>query len=112
MRICKSLLLKNDPALIAEYMSHHAQGRAWPEVTEGMKNIGILDMEIYIADNRLFMIMDVADDFDHDEAFSRLTLMPRQKEWESLMSTYQAVGDADNASEKWTIIKRIFKLEE
>jgi len=112
MRICKTLQLKNDPHLIEEYISHHAQGRAWPEVTEGMKKIGILDMEIYIAENRLFMIMDVADDFDHDEAFSRLAVMPRQKEWEQLMSVYQKAEVTDKASEKWKVLRRIYKFND
>lgn len=112
MRICKTLSLKNDDHLIQEYIAYHAKGKAWPEITQGIKAIGILDMEIYIADNRLFMIMEVADDFDHDNAFARLALMDRQKEWESLMSKFQDVTCEDDASGKWKIIDRIFKLEE
>lgn len=112
MRICKTLFLKNDDRLIQEYIAYHAKGKAWPEITQGIKEIGILDMEIYIADNRLFMIMQVIDDFDHDNAFAHLALMPRQKEWESLMSKFQDVTCQDDAAGKWKIIERIFKLEE
>jgi len=111
MRICKTLLLKDDPDLIAEYISHHAEGNAWPEISAGMKAIGIVDMEIYITGNRLFMIMDVVDNFDHSKAFAELSTLPRQHEWESLMSKYQSVGATETAAEKWEIIKKIYKLD-
>jgi len=45
-RYCKTLKLENDPQLINEYIKVHAMGAAWPEVTEGMKKVGIIDMEI------------------------------------------------------------------
>ena len=60
-RHCLTLDLKNDPALIAEYKKHHQH--VWPEILNSIHDSGILDMEIYLLDTRLFMIMEVADNF-------------------------------------------------
>lgn len=45
-----------------------------------MKEVGILDMEIYLLGTRLFMIMDTVPDFDHDSAMTELAKKPRQSE--------------------------------
>jgi len=67
-RYCKTLTLEDDPKLIEEYKKVHAPGACWPEITQGMIEVGILDMEIYIMGNRLFMIMDTLPEFDHDRS--------------------------------------------
>jgi L-rhamnose mutarotase len=54
-----------------------------------MKEVGILDMEIYIHGNVLFMIMDTVAEFDHEKAFKELAKKPRQAEWEAHMSQFQ-----------------------
>ena len=41
--------LKNNPDLIAMYRRCHSQAEAWPEIREGIRSVGILEMEIYIA---------------------------------------------------------------
>ena len=38
--------LKDDPNLIEQYNKLHATGAILPEITSGMKEVGILDMEI------------------------------------------------------------------
>ena len=81
-RYCKTLDLRNDSTLIAAYKKAHSKGQAWPEITQGMREVGILDMEIYIAGTRLFMIMDTVPDFEHNKAFTELAKKPRQAEWE------------------------------
>ena len=47
-RYCKTLQLENDAEFIEEYKKIHAMGNAWPEITQGMKDVGIIDMEIYL----------------------------------------------------------------
>jgi L-rhamnose mutarotase len=59
-----------------------------PEITCGMREIGILDMEIYIHKTRLFMIIDTVPDFDHERAMAELARKPRQSEGEALMSRF------------------------
>ena len=76
-RYCKCIELKNDPNLMKEYKELHAMGVAWPEITSGMKEINILDMEIYISGTILFMIMDVKADFNHEQAMAKLEILLR-----------------------------------
>jgi L-rhamnose mutarotase len=108
-RYCKTLTLKDDPELIEEYKEVHRQ--IWPEIPEGMKKVGILNMEIYIRGNLLFMIMDAVPDFDHEEAMNRLAHLPRQAEWEAYVSKYQETTENATADEKWQLMERIFTLE-
>ena len=111
-RYCKALSLKDDPQLIEDYKKVHAPGAAWPEITKGMKEVGIIDMEIYLLQNNLFMIMDTGVDFDHDQAMSELALKPRQSDWEAYVSRFQQTSDFSTAAEKWQLMERIYKMED
>ena len=51
-RICRTLELRDDPQLIAEYRRRHSQGAIWPEIPAGIREAGILEMEIYLLDTR------------------------------------------------------------
>jgi L-rhamnose mutarotase len=110
-RYCKTLTLKDDPRLIEAYKKVHAPGSVWPEITRGMTEVGILDMEIYITGNRLFMIMDTLPDFDHERAMAELASKPRQAEWETYVSRFQRTSADASADEKWRVVERIFKLD-
>lgn len=110
-RYCKSLSLKDDPQLIEDYKKVHAPGAAWPEVTAGMREVGIVDMEIYLDGNRLFMIMETIADFDHDVAMAQLATKPRQSEWEAYVSKFQQSTADATADEKWHLLERIYKLD-
>ncbi len=111
-RYCKTLTLKDDPALIEQYIRIHDKNVVWPEVTQGMKEVGIIDMEIYIYDNNLFMIMDTKLDFNHDLAMDKLGRLPRQTEWELYVSKFQDTEDGASAKGKWLLMERIFKMEQ
>lgn len=111
-RYCKTLELKSDPELIQEYINAHAPGAAWPEITKGMREVGILDMQIYRDGYRLFMIMDTVPDFDHDRAMAELAGKPRQAEWEGRMSRFQAASAGATAGEKWRLMERIYNMED
>jgi len=110
-RYCKTLTLQDDPQLISEYKKVHASGSTWPEITQGMIEVGILDMEIYIMGTRLFMIMDTVPEFDHDRAMDELAAKPRQSEWEAYVSRFQKTSSEATADEKWQLMERIYKLE-
>lgn len=110
-RYCKTLSLKEDAHLIEDYKKVHAPGAAWPEITAGMREVGIVDMEIYIQGTRLFMIMDTVPDFDHDKAMAALSRKPRQSEWEAYVSRFQQSSAEATADEKWQLMERIYKLD-
>ena len=57
-RYCQMLNLKNDAALIAEYRKRHSEGKVWPETLAAIREVGILEMEIYILGTNLFMIVE------------------------------------------------------
>lgn len=107
-RYCQTLTLKDDPELIAAYAEEHKH--VWPEIREGFREIGILDMEIYLRDNLLFMIVDTVDGFDWERDYGRLGELPRQMEWEEYMSKYQVTDPHASPSEKWRLMERIFKM--
>ena len=110
-RYCKTLSLKDDAQLIEDYKKVHAPGAAWPEITQGMREVGIIDMEIYILGTRLFMIMDTVADFDHEKAMAELATKPRQSEWEAYVSKFQQTSSEATADEKWQLMERIYKLD-
>lgn len=109
-RFCQTLDLKDSPELIAEYRRRHSEGEAWNEVIHGIKEVGILEMEIYLVGTRLFMIVETPLDFDWDKAMARLATLPRQQEWEDYMSEFQVALQGASSDEKWRMMERIFHL--
>lgn len=109
-RYCQTLDLRDDPELIARYVEAHDRLHAWPEIREGIRSVGILEMEIYILGNRLFMIVEAPLDFNWDEAMRRLATLPRQQEWEDFVSLFQACRPGATSSDKWRMMRRMFYL--
>ena len=108
-RYCLTLDLKDDRELIAEYKQHHE--KIWPEITQSIKNAGIEDLEIYLLGTRMFMIMEVSDQF----SFAAKTKADKEdlkvREWEQLMWKYQQALPQAGQDEKWLLMERIFSLE-
>lgn len=111
-RYCQTLDLKDDPELIARYVEAHDRFHAWPEIREGIREVGILEMEIYILGNRLFMIVETPLDFDWDAAMARLATLPRQQEWEDYVAMFQACRTGASSNDKWQMMERMFYLYE
>lgn len=109
-RFCQTLDLKDNPELIAEYRRRHSEGETWCEIIDGIREVGILEMEIYILGTRLFMIVETPVDFDWDEAMTRLSTLPRQQEWEDYMSEFQVAAQGASSNDKWQMMERIFHL--
>jgi L-rhamnose mutarotase len=109
-RYCQTLDLKNDPALIAEYVKRHSEAEAWPEIRAGIKEVGILEMELYILGTRLFMIVETPLDFEWDSAMAKLAGLPRQAEWEAYRSIFQVAKPGASSAEKWQLMDKIFHL--
>lgn len=109
-RYCQTMDLKDDPELIVEYTKRHSEAEAWPEIRAGIREVGILEMEIYILGNRIFMIVETPLDFDWGVAMKRLATLPRQEEWENYMSIFQVCKEGATSDEKWNMMQRIFYL--
>lgn len=111
-RYCQTLELKDDPQLIKEYVKRHSELHHWPEIVAGIREVGILEMEIYLLGTTLFMIVETPLDFEWDIAFAKLAELPRQSEWETYMSIFQQADADATSSEKWKLMDRIFHLYE
>ena len=111
-RYVQTMELKDDAALIAEYQRRHSQGEAWPEILEGIRQVGILDMQIFILGTQLVMIVETPLDFDWDSAMARLATLPRQQEWEDYMAIFQQCKPGATSDDKWQMMRRMFYLYE
>jgi L-rhamnose mutarotase len=109
-RHCLTLDLKNDLSLITEYKKHHE--KIWPEVYTSIKASGIVEMEIYLYGNRLFMIMETEENFSFDRKSALDAEYPKVAEWEKLMWKYQQSLPGSKPGEKWKLMERIFSLAE
>ncbi|TAH27167.1 MAG: L-rhamnose mutarotase [Cytophagales bacterium] len=107
-KYCLALDLKNDEALIKEYEEHHKN--VWKEILEGIKTVGIIDMQIYRIENRMFMIIETESDFDFDKQMEILSQLPRQQEWEKLMWKFQQSLPNSAPNSKWQLMNKVFQL--
>jgi L-rhamnose mutarotase len=108
-RYCLTLDLKKNADLIRQYEDHHKN--VWPEIIESIKGAGIEKLEIYRFSTRLFMIMEVNENF----SFERKAMADEQNEavrkWESLMWNYQQPLAEATKGEKWMLMDKIFDLK-
>ena len=105
-RYCQTLELLDDPEMIRRYCQVHQQ--VWPEIIEGQRQVGILDMQIYRRGTHVFMICDTVDDFDWDRDMARLATLPRQAEWEAFVAKAQGADPSLPSYRKWRLMERIF----
>ena len=109
-RYVQILELKDDPELIALYRKAHSKEESWQEIRDGIRQVGILEMEIYILGSRLVMIVETGLDFNWDEAMARLATLPRQQEWEAYVARFQQCAEGATSDEKWQMMERMFYL--
>lgn len=107
-RYALALDLKEDKKFIRAYEACHRQ--VWPEILESLQSSGIQHMEIYRTDNRLFMIMEVRDDFSFEAKAAADKANPKVQEWETLMWRYQQALPHAKPGEKWVLMDKIFSL--
>jgi L-rhamnose mutarotase len=107
-RHCLTLDLKDDPVLIAEYKRYHE--RIWPEITASLRESGIQDAEIYLLGTRLFMILEVGENFSFASKMKTDLENEKVREWEQLMWKFQKPLSQAKPGEKWLLMERIFKL--
>ena len=105
-RYCQTLSLVDNEELIQKYCEVHKN--VWPEIIEGQREVGILDMQIYRKGCNLFMIMDTVDEFDFERDMARLATLPRQAEWEAYVAQFQGCSVDARSDEKWQLMERIF----
>ncbi len=109
-RYSLTLDLRNDPELIQQYEEHHK--KVWPEIIKSIKNAGIKNMQIYRYGTRLFMMMEVNDDFSFEKKQKADQENEKVREWETLMWKYQLPLQGSAEGEKWKLMDKIFELND
>lgn len=107
-RFVKTLNLVNNPQALEAYRKAHDE--IWPEITAGIKEVGITNMDIYLKGNLAVMIMELPDNVDPEQAMNKLAVLPRQAEWEEYVSKFQQCTPGDTSAEKWHEMEKIFSL--
>ena len=109
-RYVQFLRIEDGPELMAQYRYWHSEEHHWKEIRDGIREVGILEREIYMLGNQLVMIVDAPADFDWQEAMDRLATLPRQAEWEAFVARFQGCRADARSDEKWIEAERIFRL--
>ena len=109
-RYVQTMELRDNPELITLYRQAHSQEHMWQEILDGIRAVGILEMEIYILGTRLVMIVETGPDFQWDEAMARLATLPRQAEWEAHVARFQQCAAGATSDQKWQMMGRMFHL--
>lgn len=107
-KFCLALDLKDDAQLIEEYKTHHQN--VWPEIIQSIKDAGITLVDIYNTGNRLFMIIEAADDFSFQKKNAMDADNPKVQQWEELMWKFQQALPWAKPGEKWILMEKIFHL--
>jgi L-rhamnose mutarotase len=95
-RYCLTLDLKDNSQLIAEYEEWHR--KVSPAIIESIRSAGIEEMQLFRYDNRLMMIMDLANE--------------DVQIWEKMLWKYQQPLPGTKPGEKWMLMKNIFNLSD
>lgn len=108
-KIAYTIDLVDDPVLADEYCALHQD--VWPEVRHGLRSVGVVALDIFRHDRRLFLLMEVTDDFDADVGLpAYLDTHPRCREWEALMDRFHAPLPGARPGEKWCAMEQVCRL--
>ncbi|MDE5997468.1 MAG: L-rhamnose mutarotase [Muribaculaceae bacterium] len=111
-RYCQILEITDDPEMIRLYRECHSQEKAWKEIRDGIRSVGILEMELYIFGNKVVMIVETPLDFKWESAMAKLAGLPRQAEWEAFVAKFQGCDANATSDQKWQLMDRMFYLYE
>lgn len=93
-RYVQILELKDDPESLASYRKAHSREEFWPEIMQGIQEVGILEMELYIIGTREVMIVETPIDFDWDKAMARLAQLPASRNGKTLSAVSRSARRA------------------
>jgi L-rhamnose mutarotase len=100
--------LRDDPGVIEAYTELHR--RVWPEVLRSLRRTGIADMDIYLLERRLVMVVET-NGRDVKDCFARhIASHPRVAQWEALMKSMQEPPPGGEPGEWWTVMRPVFRL--
>jgi L-rhamnose mutarotase len=105
-----ALDLHDDPKLIEEYKRYHKLENVWPPVLESIRANGVVSEKIYLAGNRLFMILETIDEFSLDAKSAADAANADMRRWEELMGKFQKPLPFAQDGQKWVPMEKIFEV--
>lgn len=104
-----TLGLQDDPEVIERYKEYHRN--PWPGPLKGLRDVGIVDMQIFLLGTRMFMYMTTVDEFEPEVDFAKyIEANPKAKEWDDLMRTFQVKVAEAKEGEWWAMMEHVFDL--
>ena len=110
IKYCLALDIKDDPQAIAAYEHYHKD--VWSEIKKSIRDAGIINMEIYRTGNRLFMIMEVTEDFSFEKKATMDSSNQKVREWTELMWNYLQPLPHTLTEKNWILMDKIFSLND
>lgn len=110
VRFVRTLTLRPDSKLRQEYIRRHQPDSIWHEIVRGIREVGVLAMDIYITGDVLVMIIEAPATFSWERDMARLATLPRQQEWEDYMAEFQQADAGATPADKWKPMERMFHL--
>ncbi len=104
--------LKDDAELIAGYRRWHAAGSVPEAVNASMRAADIAALEIFLAGNRLVMVLTPGPRFDGAARAAADAADPKIQAWEELMWSFQQALPFAAPGQKWVAMERIYALSE
>lgn len=111
-RYCLRLDLKPEADLMNEYKRLHSPDGMWPEIPVGIREAGCLDMEIYILDNHMTMVVEIAKGADLDVVWEKMGKLERQPEWAKFMQNFQQPVEGHGNEVKWILMEKVYDLND
>lgn len=107
-----ALDLKNDPGLIERYKAWHAPGQVPAAINAAMRDHGIAELEIFLAGNRMVMVLTEGPGFDAAAKAAFDAQSPDVQAWEKLMWDFQQGLPFAVPGQKWVEMDRIYALSD
>ncbi|MBW8733847.1 MAG: L-rhamnose mutarotase [Asticcacaulis sp.] len=104
--------LKDDAETIAAYRKWHAPGAVPAAVTHSIRAAGIDALEIFLAGNRLVMLLTPGPDFDPVKKAAADAGDPEVQAWEKLMWDFQQAVPFAAPGQKWVPMDKIYALSD
>jgi len=104
--------LKDDPETIAAYRKWHAPGAVPVPVNRSIREAGIEALEIFLAGNRMVMLLTPGPDFDPVKKAKADAENPDVQAWEKLMWDFQQALPFAKPGQKWVEMEKIYALSE
>ncbi|MHC4264526.1 MAG: L-rhamnose mutarotase [Planctomycetota bacterium] len=100
-----------DPDLGSEYKQLLASEH-WADIAEWMHSEGVIDLEIYMFQQRLAMIFETKPDFHLQTFKDNLHALPLYKDWQQKMKRFLKPLPQAKEGEAWTLTERVYELEQ